>query len=69
MQKGSLSLIQMAKISSVLHIHQGQKNLLYIIILTYPTTGGVTASFGMLGDITIVKPKAYIPFVGKRMIE
>nr|AND48565.1 beta subunit of acetyl-CoA carboxylase carboxytransferase [Sphagnum wulfianum] len=69
MQEGTLSLMQMAKISSVLQIHQAQKNLLYIAILTYPTTGGVTASFGMLGDITIAEPKAYIAFAGKRVIE
>jgi acetyl-CoA carboxylase carboxyl transferase subunit beta len=69
MQEGTLSLMQMAKISSVLQIHQAQNNLLYIAILTYPTTGGVTASFGMLGDITIAEPKAYIAFAGKRVIE
>ncbi|KAG6540539.1 hypothetical protein Mapa_018052 [Marchantia paleacea] len=69
MQEGTLSLMQMAKISSVLQIHQAQKRLLYIAILTYPTTGGVTASFGMLGDIIIAEPKAYIAFAGKRVIE
>lgn len=69
MQEGTLSLMQMAKISSVLQIHQVQKKLLYISILTYPTTGGVTASFGMLGDIIIAEPKAYIAFAGKRVIE
>jgi len=69
MQEGTLSLMQMAKISSILQIHQAQNNLLYIAILTYPTTGKVTASFGMLGDITIAKPKAYMAFVGKRVIE
>nr|YP_009974128.1 acetyl-CoA carboxylase carboxyltransferase beta subunit [Marattia laxa]QNH94028.1 acetyl-CoA carboxylase carboxyltransferase beta subunit [Marattia laxa] len=69
MQEGTLSLMQMAKISSVLQIHQVQKKLLYIAVLTYPTTGGVTASFGMLGDIIIAEPKAYIAFAGKRVIE
>nr|YP_005352716.1 acetyl-CoA carboxylase beta subunit [Ginkgo biloba]AEQ37122.1 acetyl-CoA carboxylase beta subunit [Ginkgo biloba]AEX98429.1 acetyl-CoA carboxylase beta subunit [Ginkgo biloba]AEX98847.1 acetyl-CoA carboxylase beta subunit [Ginkgo biloba]AEX99014.1 acetyl-CoA carboxylase beta subunit [Ginkgo biloba]AJE71400.1 acetyl-CoA carboxylase carboxyltransferase beta subunit [Ginkgo biloba] len=69
MQEGSFSLMQMAKISSALYIHQLEKNLLYVSILTYPTTGGVTASFGMLGDIIIAEPKAYIAFAGKRVIE
>jgi acetyl-CoA carboxylase carboxyl transferase subunit beta len=69
MQEGTLSLMQMAKIASVLQIHQIQQKLLYIAILTYPTTGGVTASFGMLGDIIIAEPKAYIAFAGKRVIE
>nr|YP_009548414.1 acetyl-CoA carboxylase carboxyltransferase beta subunit [Pityrogramma trifoliata]AYW15235.1 acetyl-CoA carboxylase carboxyltransferase beta subunit [Pityrogramma trifoliata] len=69
MQEGTLSLMQMAKISSVLHFYQAQKNLLYISVLTYPTTGGVTASFGMLGDIIIAESKAYIAFAGKRVIE
>ena len=68
-QEGTLSLMQMAKISSVLQIHQVQRKLLYISILTYPTTGGVTASFGMLGDIIIAESKAYIAFAGKRVIE
>nr|YP_010194405.1 acetyl-CoA carboxylase carboxyltransferase beta subunit [Pallavicinia lyellii]QZZ24686.1 acetyl-CoA carboxylase carboxyltransferase beta subunit [Pallavicinia lyellii]QZZ24770.1 acetyl-CoA carboxylase carboxyltransferase beta subunit [Pallavicinia lyellii] len=69
MQEGTLSLMQMAKISAVLQTHQARRGLLYIAILTYPTTGGVTASFGMLGDITIAEPKAYIAFAGKRVIE
>nr|AJB98474.1 acetyl-CoA carboxylase carboxyltransferase beta subunit [Helminthostachys zeylanica] len=69
MQEGTLSLMQMAKIPSVLQIHQVQKGLLYIAVLTYPTTGGVTASFGMLGDIIIAEPRAYIAFAGKRVIE
>nr|ANQ38702.1 acetyl-CoA carboxylase beta subunit [Cynomorium coccineum] len=68
MQEGSLSLIQMAKISSALYNYQLNK-LFYISILTSPTTGGVTASFGMLGDIIIVEPNAYIAFAGKRVIE
>ncbi|KAL6496014.1 hypothetical protein OROHE_027605 [Orobanche hederae] len=64
-----LSLMQMAKISSALYDYQSNKNLLYISILTSPTTGGVTASFGMLGDIIIAEPNAYIAFAGKRVIE
>nr|QST15785.1 acetyl-CoA carboxylase beta subunit [Elatostema qinzhouense] len=69
MQEGSLSLMQMAKISSVLHDYQSKKKLFYVAILTSPTTGGVTASFGMLGDIIIAEPDAYIAFAGKRVIE
>nr|YP_009547653.1 acetyl-CoA carboxylase carboxyltransferase beta subunit [Antrophyum semicostatum]AYW16256.1 acetyl-CoA carboxylase carboxyltransferase beta subunit [Antrophyum semicostatum] len=69
MQEGTFSLMQMAKISSVLQLHQVRKKLLYISVLTYPTTGGVTASFGMLGDIIIAESKAYIAFAGKRVIE
>nr|YP_010012226.1 AccD [Caylusea hexagyna]QOI12653.1 AccD [Caylusea hexagyna] len=69
MQEGSLSLMQMAKISSVLYDYQSNKKLFYISILTSPTTGGVTASFGMLGDIIIAEPNAYIAFAGKRVIE
>nr|YP_009870045.1 acetyl-CoA carboxylase carboxyltransferase beta subunit [Bonnetia paniculata]QKJ81985.1 acetyl-CoA carboxylase carboxyltransferase beta subunit [Bonnetia paniculata] len=69
MQEGSLSLMQMAKISSVLYDYQLNKKLFYVSILTSPTTGGVTASFGMLGDIIIAEPNAYIAFAGKRVIE
>uniref|UniRef100_UPI0030E1C901 acetyl-CoA carboxylase carboxyltransferase beta subunit n=1 Tax=Sabulina tenuifolia TaxID=1155345 RepID=UPI0030E1C901 len=69
MQEGSLSLMQMAKISSVLYDYQSKKKLFYVSILTSPTTGGVTASFGMLGDIIIAEPNAYIAFAGKRVIE
>nr|YP_009721517.1 acetyl-CoA carboxylase carboxyltransferase beta [Hylomecon japonica]QGN05774.1 acetyl-CoA carboxylase carboxyltransferase beta [Hylomecon japonica] len=69
MQEGSLSLMQMAKISSALYNYQSNKKLFYISILTSPTTGGVTASFGMLGDIIIAEPNAYIAFAGKRVIE
>nr|YP_009549281.1 acetyl-CoA carboxylase beta subunit [Vittaria graminifolia]AYW16430.1 acetyl-CoA carboxylase beta subunit [Vittaria graminifolia] len=69
MQEGTFSLMQMAKISSVLRLHQVRKKLLYISVPTYPTTGGVTASFGMLGDIIIAESKAYIAFAGKRVIE
>nr|YP_009428804.1 acetyl-CoA carboxylase beta subunit [Decaisnea insignis]ARX79331.1 acetyl-CoA carboxylase beta subunit [Decaisnea insignis] len=69
MQEGSLSLMQMAKISSALYNYQSTKKLFYVSILTSPTTGGVTASFGMLGDIIIAEPDAYIAFAGKRVIE
>nr|YP_010828970.1 acetyl-CoA carboxylase subunit beta [Silene olgiana]WFF47084.1 acetyl-CoA carboxylase subunit beta [Silene olgiana] len=69
MQEGSLSLMQMAKIASVLYDYQSNKRLFYVSILTSPTTGGVTASFGMLGDIIIAEPNAYIAFAGKRIIE
>nr|AOM64605.1 acetyl-CoA carboxylase beta subunit [Riquetophycus sp.] len=68
MQEGMLSLMQMAKISSALYKHQ-QKKLLYLPILTSPTTGGVTASFAMLGDLIIAEPKALIAFAGRRVIE
>lgn len=71
MQEGSLSLMQMAKISSALYDYkyQSNKKLFYVAILTSPTTGGVTASFAMLGDIIIAEPNAYIAFAGKRIIE
>nr|AWI48880.1 AccD [Ipomoea hederacea var. integriuscula] len=69
MQEGSLSLMQMAKISSALYEYQLNKRLFYVSILTSPTTGGVTASFGMLGDVIIVEPNAYVAFAGKRVIE
>ncbi|XWK87427.1 MAG: acetyl-CoA carboxylase, carboxyltransferase subunit beta [Phormidium sp.] len=68
MQEGMLSLMQMAKISGALERHREAK-LLYIPVLTHPTTGGVTASFAMLGDIILAEPKATIGFAGKRVIE
>lgn len=68
MQEGMLSLMQMAKISGALERHR-EARLLYIPILTHPTTGGVTASFAMLGDIIIAEPKATIGFAGRRVIE
>jgi acetyl-CoA carboxylase carboxyl transferase subunit beta len=68
MQEGMLSLMQMAKISGALHHHQANR-LLYIPVLTHPTTGGVTASFAMLGDIILAEPKATIGFAGRRVIE
>nr|YP_010691385.1 acetyl-CoA carboxylase beta subunit [Ligustrum sinense]WBU94113.1 acetyl-CoA carboxylase beta subunit [Ligustrum sinense] len=69
MQEGSVSLMQMAKISSALYEYQSNKELFYVSILASPTTGGVLASFGMLGDIIIAEPNAYIAFAGKRVIE
>lgn len=69
MQEGIFSLMQMAKISAALHVHQNCANLLYVAILTSPTTGGVTASFGMLGDVIIAEPQAIIGFAGRRVIE
>ncbi|MGJ5673610.1 MAG: acetyl-CoA carboxylase, carboxyltransferase subunit beta [Nostochopsis sp.] len=68
MQEGMLSLMQMAKISAALERHK-EARLLYVPILTNPTTGGVTASFAMLGDIIIAEPKATIGFAGRRVIE
>lgn len=68
MQEGILSLMQMAKTSAAL-AQLDRAGGLYISILTKPTTGGVSASFAMLGDITIAEPKAVIGFAGKRVIE
>lgn len=68
MQEGMLSLMQMAKISGALQRHK-EKNLLYISVLTHPTTGGVTASFAMLGDLILAEPGATIGFAGRRVIE
>ena len=68
MQEGMLSLMQMAKISAALERHQAA-HLLYVSVLTNPTTGGVTASFAMLGDIILAEPKATIGFAGRRVIE
>ena len=68
MQEGIHSLFQMAKTSAALKKHS-DANLLYISILTHPTTGGVTASFASLGDIILAEPKALIGFAGPRVIE
>ncbi|XJS11416.1 acetyl-CoA carboxylase, carboxyltransferase subunit beta [Aerococcaceae bacterium WGS1372] len=68
MQEGILSLMQMAKISQVVSLHQ-QAGLFYCPVLTNPTTGGVTASFAMQGDIILAEPRATIGFAGKRVIE
>nr|QBC71805.1 acetyl-CoA carboxylase carboxyltransferase beta subunit [Drosera indica] len=69
MQEGSLSLMQMAKISSALHKYHSNKKSFFISIVTSPTTGGVIASFAMLGDIIIAEPNAYMAFAGKRVIQ
>lgn len=68
MQEGITSLMQMAKTSAALKRHSDE-GLLYISVLTDPTTGGVTASFAMLGDIILAEPKALIGFAGPRVIE
>ena len=68
MQEGITSLMQMAKTSAAIKRHQDEGNL-YISILTNPTTGGVTASFAMLGDIILAEPDALIGFAGPRVIE
>ena len=68
MQEGILSLMQMAKTSGAVGLHSDQ-GLLYICVLTDPTTGGVTASFAMQGDILLAEPGALIGFAGPRVIE
>jgi acetyl-CoA carboxylase carboxyl transferase subunit beta len=68
MMEGALSLMQMAKISGAL-ARLDRARLPYISVLTDPTTGGVTASFAMLGDVNIAEPKALIGFAGPRVIE
>lgn len=68
MQEGILSLMQMAKVSGAIGRHSA-KGLLYITVLTNPTTGGVTASFAMEGDIILAEPNALIGFAGPRVIE
>ena len=68
MQEGIVSLMQMAKTSAALKRHS-DAGLLYITVLTDPTTGGVTASFAMLGDIILAEPGALIGFAGPRVIE
>ena len=68
MQEGIVSLMQMAKTSAALKRHS-DSGLLYISVLTNPTTGGVTASFAMLGDIILAEPGALIGFAGPRVIE
>lgn len=68
MQEGIVSLMQMAKTSAALKRHS-EAGQLYISVLTDPTTGGVTASFAMLGDIILAEPKALIGFAGPRVIE
>ena len=68
MQEGIVSLMQMAKTSAVVQ-KLNEAGLLYITVLTDPTTGGVTASFASLGDIILAEPKALIGFAGPRVIE
>jgi acetyl-CoA carboxylase carboxyl transferase subunit beta len=68
MQEGAISLMQMAKISAAL-ARLDEARIPYISILTDPTTGGVTASFAMLGDFNLAEPKALIGFAGPRVIE
>ncbi|MEE3393054.1 MAG: acetyl-CoA carboxylase, carboxyltransferase subunit beta [Lachnospiraceae bacterium] len=68
MQEGIISLMQMAKVSEAVARHD-DAGLLYITVLTDPTTGGVTASFAMLGDIILAEPKALVGFAGQRVIE
>ena len=68
MMEGALSLMQMAKISGAL-ARLDRARLPYVSVLTDPTTGGVTASFAMLGDVNIAEPKALIGFAGPRVIE
>jgi len=68
MMEGAISLMQMAKISAKLSL-LAQKRIPYISLLTDPTTGGVTASFAMLGDLNIAEPEALIGFAGPRVIK
>ncbi|MEG0275097.1 acetyl-CoA carboxylase, carboxyltransferase subunit beta [Amedibacillus sp. YH-ame10] len=68
MQEGILSLVQMAKTSAALAKHK-EEGLLYISYLTHPTTGGVSASFAMLGDLILAEPQCLVGFAGKRVIE
>jgi acetyl-CoA carboxylase carboxyl transferase subunit beta len=68
MQEGLLSLMQMAKTSAVLG-RMAEEGIPYISVLTHPTTGGVSASLGMLGDVIIAEPGALIGFAGPRVIE
>ena len=73
MMEGTLSLMQMAKISAALgrldRARLRAAGLPYVSVLTHPTTGGVSASFAMLGDINIAEPEALIGFAGPRVIE
>ena len=68
MQEGIFSLMQMAKISAAVKAHSNA-GLCYITVLTDPTTGGVTASFAMQGDIILAEPRVLIGFAGRRVIE
>jgi acetyl-CoA carboxylase carboxyl transferase subunit beta len=68
MQEGVLSLMQMAKVSAVL-AQLAERRLPYIVILTNPTTGGVSASYAMLGDAILAEPGAVVGFAGPRVIK
>lgn len=68
MQEGIMSLMQMAKVSAAVKQHSNQ-GLFYLTVLTDPTTGGVTASFAMEGDIILAEPQTLIGFAGRRVIE
>lgn len=68
MQEGIVSLMQMAKCSGAVRKHS-DAGLLYMVLLTDPTTGGITASIAMEGDITLAEPKALVGFAGRRVIE
>ena len=68
MQEGMISLMQMSKVSAAVKRHS-DKGGLYIVLLTNPTTGGVDASFAMLGDITLAEPGARVGFAGPRVVE
>ncbi|MDD3222073.1 MAG: acetyl-CoA carboxylase carboxyltransferase subunit beta [Clostridia bacterium] len=68
MQEGILSLMQMAKTSAAVEVH-GRAGLPYFTVITDPTTGGVTASFAMLGDVILTEPGTLIGFAGQRVIE
>ncbi len=66
MQEGALSLMQMAKTAGAINLHR--KKFPFFVILTNPTTGGVTASFASLGDVILAEPHALIGFAGQRVI-
>lgn len=68
MQEGIMSLMQMAKVSAAVKRHSNA-GLFYLTILTDPTTGGVTASFSMEGDIILAEPQSLVGFAGRRVIE
>ena len=68
MQEGIISLMQMAKVSGAVKNHSNA-GLLYVTVLTDPTTGGVTASFAMQGDVILAEPRALVGFAGRRVVE
>ena len=69
MQEGILSLMQMARVSGLLHRFRQRRGRAFVSLLTDPTTGGVAASFAMLGDFILAEPRALIGFAGRRVIE